>query len=170
MASRISEAQGPYYPDARPNSFQVGLEFQDYVCVLLAQDHIILQNLGSKLYQLQVGENLQGFEIKYDERCTDTGRLSIEIAEKSRNDPNLPWTPSGIMRDDNAWLYIQGNHEIIFVFAKNYLRRYFELKSPKVHENFGTVRKFYISLDNARVMAARVIETQGEITKNSAHE
>ena len=70
----------PDCPDA--NSFQSGLEFQDFVCLRLAQEHVILQNTGSKLYQLRIGENLQGFEIKLDRRCTETGRLSIEIAEQ----------------------------------------------------------------------------------------
>ena len=82
----------PIYPNAkRPTVFAEGIEFQDFVCKFLAKHHIILQNLASKKYQLAIGENLQGFEIKLDQRCTETGRMSIEIAEKSRAD--MPsWT------------------------------------------------------------------------------
>lgn len=126
----------------------------------LARDNIILQNLGSKLYQLKVGENLQGFEIKYDERCTDTGRLSIEVAEKSRNDSNLRWTPSGIFRDDNTWLYIQGNYNVIYVFAKNWLIRWHNLKKPKIDSKKGTIRTFYLPFRIADIMAAKVLRLQ----------
>lgn len=147
----------PIYPDARPQAFQVGLEYQDFVCMLLAREHIILQNIGSKMYQFKVGENLQGFEIKYDERCTDTTRLSIEVAEKSRNDPDAPWISSGIMRDDNTWLYIQGNYDTVFVFAKKWLVRYFKERKPEVEEKFGTIRTFYLPFSVAEVGAARIL-------------
>lgn len=157
MAMNLSEKTAPYYPNARPRAFEVGIEFQDFVCLELAKDNIILQNLGSKLYQIQVGENLQGFEIKYDERCTDTNRLSIEVAEKSRNDPNLNWTPSGIMRGDNSWLYIQGNYDIIFVFAKNWLQRWHDEKAPEIVEFNGTIRRFFLPFRVAEKMAAKVI-------------
>ncbi len=150
-------APEPSYPSARPRAFAAGLEFQDFVCIHLAKDNIILQNLGSKLYQLRVGENLQGFEIKYDERCTDTQRLSIEVAEKSRDDSSLGWTPSGIFRDDNSWLYIQGNYKIIFVFAKNWLLRYCHEKTPELLEFNGTIRRFFLPFGVARIAACKVI-------------
>lgn len=149
----------PIYPDAKSRtSFQDGLEFQDFVCSQLAKHAVVLQNLASKRYQIEVGENLQGFEIKYDDWCTRSGRLSIEIAEKSRNDPLLPWTPSGIFRDDNTWLYIQGNYEILFIFAKRFLLNYFETKRPPIEEKRGTIRTFYISNTVARKHAAKVLE------------
>lgn len=163
MATRLTEVRTPYYPDARPRSFGVGLEFQDFVCLLLAKEHVILQNLGSKLYQLNVGENLQGFEIKYDERCTDTGRLSIEVAEKSRNDPALQWTESGIFRNDNSWLYIQGNYEVLYVFAKNWLLRYYQEKSPELVEWNGTIRRFFLPVRTAELAAAKVIRCKQEV-------
>lgn len=156
MDLRLAE-QTVHYPDARPNSFGVGLEYQDFVCTLLAKENIILQNLGSKLYQLKVGENLQGFEIKYDERCTDTGRLSIEVAEKSRDDPALPWTSSGILRYDNTWLYIQGNYSVVYIFAKNWLLRYYHEKQPEIESFNGTIRRFFLPFPVADKCAAKVI-------------
>ena len=148
----------PVYATApRETTFKDGIEFQDFVCEQLAMQHIILQNFSSKRYQFDVGENLQGFEIKADMRCTDTGQLSIEIAEKS--DSRMPtWTPSGIYRDDNSWLYIQGNYEVLFIFAKNWLLRYHKEKRPHEHESYGTVRKFYLDLDRARRYAIKVID------------
>lgn len=145
----------PDCPDA--NSFQSGLEFQDFVCLRLAQEHVILQNTGSKLYQLRIGENLQGFEIKLDRRCTETGRLSIEIAEKSREDMPM-WTPSGIYRDDNTWLYIQGNYDVFFVFALNYLRA--RHKSGRYQEGAtDTVRKFYLPMSEAERWAVKTVRS-----------
>lgn len=137
------------YPDSvDKNSFQSGLEFQDYVCVLLAKKGIILQNLNSKLYQCQVGENLQGFEIKLDRLFKKYDHLSIEIAEKSRAD--LPqWTPSGIYRNDNSWLYIQGNYETLYVFSKRWLINLHKTGRYQNQELNGTVRKFYLPLRDA---------------------
>lgn len=151
----------PKYPNAKSaTSFQDGLEFQDFVCTKLAEHGIILQNLSSRKYQYEVGENLQGFEIKMDNRCSETKRLSIEVAEKTRDDPVLPWTPSGICREDNSWLYIQGNRDVLFVFGKNWLQRYLSEKKPKTEDKYGTIRTFYLPFAAARVGAVRVMEFQ----------
>jgi len=154
MATRLD----PVYPNAKsPTSFQDGMEFQDFVCTELAKHGIILQNLSSRRFQYEVGENLQGFEIKQDNRCTDTMRLSIEVAEKSKQSmPN--WTPSGIFRDDNSWLYIQGNRHILFVFAKNWLQRWMKAKNPPIVENTPTIRSFFLPFSTAKICAVRVFE------------
>lgn len=159
MATILPLLREPCYPDAKSTTpFQDGLEFQDYCCQMLAKHSgVILQNLSSKKYQIQIGENLQGFEIKLDDRCTETGRLSIEVAEKSRNEATLPWTPSGICRSDNTWLYIQGNRKVLFVFAKQFLLNYFQTKSPPLKEKYGTIRTFYLSFDVAKRHAAKVL-------------
>ena len=61
--------------------------------------------------------------MKYDSRFRETGNLYIEVAEKS--DAVLPnYTASGIMRDDNSWLYLIGDYEEAFIFAKNLLRAF----------------------------------------------
>ncbi len=149
----------PTYPDAKSKtSFQDGLEFQDFVCTTLAQQGIVLQNLSSKKYQYTVGENLQGFEIKLDNRCTDTKRLSIEVAEKTRDDAERGWAPSGICREDNSWLYIQGNYQILFIFAKSLLLRYMQTQDPKIEQYGGTIRRFFLPFAIARRNAAKVIE------------
>lgn len=158
MDSKMTNSQlDPIYPDAKSaTSFQDGVEFQDFVCRELAKNGIILQNFSSKKYQFEVGENMQGFEIKLDRRCTETGRLSIEVEERRENGCG-PWVPSGIMRDDNTWLYMQGNREVLFIFAKNWLRRLFEEKNPEVAEKMGTVRTFYLPVRIAERFAAKVI-------------
>ena len=147
----------PIYPDAKtPTSFSDGMEFQDFVVDILAEDGIVLQNYVSKKWQFEKGENRQGFEIKLDNRCTETGRLSIEIAEKSRSS-NSEWVNSGIYRDDNSWLYVQGNYRVLFAFAKNWLVRFHQAKKPAEHESGGTVRKFYLPLNIAETAAAKTI-------------
>jgi hypothetical protein len=148
------------YPDCKdPDSFQSGLEFQDFVCTELAKHGIILQNLASKKAQFEIGENLQGFEIKLDRRCTETHRLSIEIAEKTRAD-RTDWTPSGIYRSDNTWLYIQGNYEALFIFSLKVLRqlhatgRFPASEYPVGHP---TIRRFFLPFDIAERNCCKVI-------------
>ena len=143
------------------DSFEIGNTFQDFVCIELAKQHIILQNINSKKFQFEIGENLQGFEIKYDARCTGdrgtiaTNRLSIEIAEKTNKD-NLNWIPSGIYRNDNSWLYIQGNCMMFWIFSKKILNflheagRYSEGADP-------TIKKFYLPILDADKYCAKKV-------------
>jgi len=147
----------PSYPDAkRQTVFAEGIEFQDFVCIKLAEENIILQNMASKKYQYAIGENLQGWEIKLDNLCTQTNRLSIEIAEKSKAD-NPVWVNSGIYRNDNSWLYIQGNMNVIFIFAKKILVGLH--KSKKYEEaEIPTLRKFYLPMQDAKKYCAKYIE------------
>lgn len=93
-----------------------GLEYQDFIAeVLLHQMGIPLINYSSKKYQLMRGENKQGIEIKLQSRMKEFSGLWIEIAEKS-NPSNTEWIKSGIYRND-AWLFISGDYEQIFIFA-----------------------------------------------------
>jgi len=143
------------------DSLEVGQSFEDFVCIELSKQNIILQNISSKKFQWETGENLQGFEIKYDSRCTGdnrteaTNRLSIEIAEKT-NAQNQNYIPSGIYRSDNSWLYIQGNYMQFWIFPKNLLvmlhksNRYDESEMP-------TIRKFYLPISDADKFCAKKI-------------
>lgn len=148
----------PHYPSAPPGTFQKGLEFQDHVCRLLSREGIILQNLCSKKFQLEVGENLQGFEIKLDLVNAKSGQLSIEISEKS-DERNQIWVPSGIYRNDNSWLYIQGDYSKIWIFDKKLLVRWHKQKNPREHTE-QTIRGFFLKHDDADRIAARVVVTE----------
>ena len=140
------------------DSLQKGHEFQDFVCMELAKRGIILQNIQSRKYQYAIGENLQGFEIKYDARCTGcpkdpkkgkpTGRLSIEIAEKS-DAANPEYVKSGIYAKSNSWLYIQGNYNGIWIFSTKHLRMLHERKKEHEIYSLPTIVKYYIPLDYA---------------------
>lgn len=159
----INLAIKPEYPDAdRETTFQDGLEFQDFVVdVFLRELGIPISNYASRYYQFKRGESAQGFEIKEDRRILETGNVSIEVAEKSRADISQ-WTPSGIMRQDNTWLYIQGNRQIIFVFSKNIIRQlYLSRYQDKVWEPKKTIRTFLLPIKEAEKYAAKVIRIDG---------
>lgn len=151
------------------DSFEVGTSFQDFVCIVFAKQNIILQNISSKKYQYNVGENLQGFEIKYDARCTGdmntkaTGQLSIEIAEKSKSE-NLYYVDSGIYREDNSWLYIHGNYMMFWVFSKKFLIGLHKTGKYKEHE-LPTIKKFYLPIDVADKYCDKKVMIVGEQLK-----
>lgn len=134
------------YPDCMHNNpLQVGAEFLDFVLVTLQPMGLYLQPFTSKKWQYQKGESLQGWEVKYDRRCTETGRLSIEVAEKVKA-ANVKWVPSGIYRSDNTWLYIQGNYTCFYIFIKRFLVALHKTGRYEEHEEYGTVRAFYLPL------------------------
>lgn len=135
------------------DSYEEGNKFQDFVCIELAKENIILQNINSKKFQFETGENLQGFEIKLDNRCTGangtepSNRLSIEIAEKTKAE-NQYFIDSGIYRDDNSWLYIQGNTNVFWIFSKKLLVMLH--KSGKYNEyEQKTIKTFFLPIDIA---------------------
>ena len=118
---------------------------------------LVISNYSSKYYQQNYGENRQGIEIKQDNRILDTGNVSIEVAEKSRADIEN-WTDSGIMRNDNAWLYVQGNYEIVFIFGKAFLRRlYMARYKNKVWTPKNTIKTFLLPFAEAEKYALKII-------------
>ena len=137
------------YPDSiHPDPLQVGAEYVDFVTVALQKFGLYLQPFTSKKYQYNKGESFQGWEVKLDNRFTDTGRLSIEVAEKTKAD-NSDWIPSGIYRHDNTWLYIQGNYEYFYIFSKKLLVRLHKSGKHQEDESYGTIKKFYLPIDDA---------------------
>lgn len=105
-----------YYHD----KLEQGLEFQDVVTEALYHRGIVVVGYASRVFQNKRGENMLGAEIKNDAMFRETGNLYIEVAEKSHPDkPN--YTPSGIMRADNSWLYVIGDIETVWIFSTKYL-------------------------------------------------
>lgn len=162
MDGIIMETKYSIFNSGHSDSLQVGMEFQDFVCIELAKRNWIIQNLNSKLYQYNFGENLQKSEIKYDARCTGdrntvrTNRLSIEIAEKVRAE-NDYFIDSGIYRkSDNSIFYIQGNYMQFWIFATKHLRllhksgRYAEHSLP-------TLKGFFLPIEDANKWSIELI-------------
>jgi len=143
---------------------QVGTEYENFVRDCLNPFGAIFWHWEDKTLQL-FGENRQGWEVKYDYRCFSrnpngdgTNRLSIELREKSERG-NARWIEGGILRNDNTWMYVQGNYEIIFVFAKNWLRRVYEEKitAEDITTFNGTVQRFYLPIDPDALRGAALI-------------
>jgi len=110
---------------------KLGLEYQDFVVEQLYKNGLPIVSYSSKMYQIKMGENKPGFEIKFDRKFKETGNFYIETFEKSdARNPNF--IRSGIFRDDNTWLYIVGDYFSIFVFSKKQLRLIYETKSRKI--------------------------------------
>jgi hypothetical protein len=90
----------------------------------------------------------------------NTGNLYIEYEEKAVPRPG-PYAKAGIERADNTWLYVIGDYNTIFIFAKRLLvqlkdcGRYRQVTTP-------TSRGYLLPLADARKYAAAVIEPQAE--------
>lgn len=145
------------YPNApRSDVIEAGNTFEDYVCDKLAEMGITLRTYKSSQFQLGTGENKIGFEIKLDNEHTKYNHLSIEVAERTRNDPSLRWTDSGILRNDNSWLYIQGNDELFWILFKPSLVYYYKNTHPITKDKFGTIRTFYLDYSEADKFGKRI--------------
>jgi hypothetical protein len=117
----LKELQAAYAP-YRQNKLKSGLFYQDFVVDACWHSlKLAIVPFSSKEYQQRVGESLTGAEIKLDENYARTGNLYIEVAEKAQP-RNGDYYPSGICRADNAWLYLIGDFDTIFVFGKRLLR------------------------------------------------
>ena len=102
------DADLPHYPDAPdPQTYEHGMEYQDWVRPRLACVGFNVQVNTSKKFQLQQGESAQGVEIKLDNRCCTPpyNQVSIEVEEKSRQvngalypERNLRWRQSYLVR------------------------------------------------------------------------
>lgn len=106
--------------DYYKEKLQQGLYYQDFVIEQLYKIGLPLISYSSKEFQVMVGENKAGIEIKNDDKFQKTGNLYIETAEKSdANKAN--YFPSGIFRTDNTWLYCIGDLKRIFILSKKQL-------------------------------------------------
>ena len=116
---------GMSYTDYYNEKLQEGKEYEDFISEKLRSVGIITGIYTSKRWQLEHGESASGIEIKFDKRFKETGNLYIEVAEKSH--PSMPeYSPSGIMRNDNSYLYVIGDYDQAFMFAKKQLQVIYE--------------------------------------------
>ena len=149
------------YPHSKNGrSFEQGMEFQDWAVEQFNKRGIYIQLYASKRYQFDRGESVQAIEIKLDNRCLETGRLSIEVGERTA--VGRPWVLSGIYRRDNTIFYAQGNWSRIYLFDRKVLQRYHERECGGRYEESPreapTVRKFYIPLSTADELSIFYIE------------
>ena len=114
---------------------RIGNAYEDFVSTVLVRARgIVLSSYISREFQLK-GENVQGIEIKFDNKLESTGNIYIEYEEKSDKN-NEKYVRSGIYRSDNTWLFVIGNRTEFFVFSKKMLqllhssKRYKEKETP----------------------------------------
>jgi hypothetical protein len=148
MDGHISETKlEPEYPDAkRPTTYVEGMEFEDFAREKCIEIGLFLTRFSSRKYQFERGDGRID-EIKLDNRFLETGRLSIEIAEKSRAG-NRNFVPSGIYAGGDFWLYIHGNYDLIFIFSRKTLQKLHRFGVYPIHEK-STIITFYIPIEDA---------------------
>ena len=96
----------------------------------------------------------EGFEFKYDRKFKETGNLWIEIEEK-RNPAQEKYVPSGILREDNGWIYCIGNYDKLFFFPKQELVNMYNSGEARIIENNEkTSRGFLIDTLTAKTTCA----------------
>lgn len=146
------------------NSLEVGHEFQDFIIEKLIKElGISISIFQSKKYQFNIGESLQGVEIKYDARSTGdctyknvsaTNNVAIEVAEKSKAEI-IGWSKSGIYRNDNSWLFIVGNYDCAWLFAKSHLLLMHQSKKYKEIQSLPTLRSMLLPINVADCYCAK---------------
>lgn len=132
--------------------------FQDYAAIRLYKKGIMAFPFTSALYQQKVGECVSGIEYKYDRLFRETGNLFIEF--EARFTPEQEFRESGLLRNDNTWLYVIGDFYTLYLLSKRQLLN--EVKFlEEVTNNMGTARGYLLPVslvENA--LAIEVIYTK----------
>ena len=107
----------------------IGEEYQDFITDELLKIGICLNSYSSKKYQLTKGESASQIECKHDIKYSQTGKLYFEV--EAINKRGTEMINGGITKEDKSWLYLIGDENKAFIFAKKQLIRLYE----KVKEN-----------------------------------
>ncbi|MEJ7871742.1 MAG: hypothetical protein WKF67_05750 [Rubrobacteraceae bacterium] len=155
----MSEAQEDYQL-YRARMSEKATEFEDFVFDLLRKHGLTVNRYVSRKWQYGVGECSGGIEVKFDDRMRETDNVYIEVAEKAQPNESRAYSPSGIYRNDNSWLYVIGDYYTVYVFAKKTLQhlhksgRYEQKSKP-------TSLAFVLPKAKAELHAARVFRGEG---------
>lgn len=156
ICENLTEARRRYNNGYYAEQLQVGLEFQDLVTTTLYQRGIVVVGYSSRRKQITEGENMLGAEIKRDGKFRETGNIYLEVAEKSHPD-KADYIASGIMRNDNSWLFVIGDEQTIYIFSTKYLRLLVNTRDwPKVKKT--TSIGHLMPVDDAEKYCIRKIE------------
>jgi len=134
-----------YYSD----KFEEGLAYQDFVIDELYKIGFPLVTYASRKYQYTKGES-KCVEIKLDNNWRRTGNLYFETAEKTKAE-NENFIVSGILRDEQTWLYIIGDYTKIFILSK---------KQLALLHDIGHYRKVEIATSQGILIPVTEIETK----------
>lgn len=123
MSDALERSREKYGNGYYARKLEQGLQFQDVVTRALYQRGIVVVGYASRRFQNAHGENMLGAEIKNDRKYGERNppALWIEYAEKAH--PDRPhYTPSGIDRGDNSWLFVIGDARRVWIFSTKYLQ------------------------------------------------
>jgi len=139
------------YKEYREEKSKEAKQYQDFICEWMAKNYgIVMTIFSSKKYQYNIGESLQGVEIKLDMKYNETGNIYIETGEKAEP-RNGEYYPSGIFRSDNTWLYFIGNYDELYAFSKKQLIKVYNTKRYyKIIKNNNTGTSCGFLLDKER--------------------
>lgn len=154
--SEYEKSKKKYANGYYKEKLEEGLVFQDVVTRELYLRGVVVVGYSSRHYQNKCGENMLGAEIKRDDNFRQTGNLYIEVAEKSNPDIKH-YTPSGIMRDDNSWLFVIGDESTVWIFPTNYLRMLVEPRGYRYYTG-PTSKGYLMPLPDADKYAIRKLE------------
>ena len=121
-----------------------------------------LSHFVSKEGQYKRGENRQGFEIKNDQRYSQTGNLYIS----TKRVYNVAEYPSGIYRTTKTKqrFYVIGDENKFWVIATRHLRQYYEKYTPNLIKGFtyndGTEYGYLLPVNKADEMATEIYSKQ----------
>lgn len=149
------------YPDSYTNnSVAAGKAFERFIEVEFHRRGWAYTPCETADDQVRYGDAHEGIEVKFDDKCSMTGKLRIEYEE--RTSLNRTWTPSGIYASSAATLYVQGNYHVAYVFRRADLCDYFESEKPErprfLHPD--TRHSFYLSLRDAKALSIATIVPQ----------
>ena len=129
-------------------------KYQDFITKELLKIGISVNAYQSVYYQMEYGESASGIEIKNDRQMAKTGNVYIEFNQTTlRGSQNRD---SGINQKDDSWLYVIGDFEKFYIFAKTQLKSLLEKvkKKPQYWWDTYKLRLTYHKND------------KGEITSN----
>ena len=148
-----------YYKQLYQERLPIGQEFQDHCAALFLHElHIPLVNFQSKDWQFKIGENAQGFEIKYDQHFSNTKNFWIEVQQRVTLDQS--YYDAGIYQKDNAWMYCIGDYSVLYLFGKHFLQLLHQSSRFEIIENkLKTSRGFLLPRSEADKYYTHKIET-----------
>ena len=144
------------HTDYYMQQYKEGTDFQNFVLEVLKKEFSwVIRAHDTDEEQVNIGENSAGFEIKFDKKFRDTGNFWIECQERSN--VNIPYSPSGIFTDDNAWLFIYGDYKTLYIFSKKQLQNECKNRKQRIN-NMDTSVGFLLPIKESDNLILKVIE------------
>lgn len=142
-------------------------KYQDFITQQLFKIGISVNAYQSVNYQMEYGESASGIEIKNDRKMAESGNVYIEFRQTSIRGSDLQ--DSGIKQHDTSWLYVIGNYEEFYIFAKNQLQSLLQKvrKAPLAWEQKYGISIRYHKDDNGVITSYGMVIPKTYIENNN---